>query len=153
MPTRDVTSSLAFPVLSFSAPPGLDYHAVLLPVSNSSMLAILMAFSRIPSDDSWVVTATALSSLLLSSNDVFVAIRCLVFGSVELLDSSLSFPSLTRLPLHGYFPSVSCHCSQLMSLLSSHVSFSGLNQGKLARLSTPVVLPTLLLYFRFPLFF
>ena len=135
-----------------------------LPASNSSMLAILIAFSRITSDDSWAVTATTLSSLLFSSNDVFVTILRLVFGSVELLDSSLSFPSssscdssidafviirllmfcafellnsslffldihfLTRLPLHGCFPSVSCLCSQLLSLLTLQVSFSGLTQ-------------------------
>ena len=46
-------------------------------------------------------------------------------------------PFLTRLPLHCCFPSVSCHCSQLLSLLSSHVSFSGLTQE---------VMPTLLPY-------
>ena len=78
-------------VILFS--PRVDHLAVLLPVSNSKMHAILMAFSRIPSGDSWVVTATVLSSPLLPSGDVFVAIIRLVFGSVERLDCSHSFPS------------------------------------------------------------
>ena len=77
-----------------------------------------MAFSRIPSNDSWVVTATVFSSLVFSSNDVFAAVRRrtsefisffspsssirdssvdvlvivrrLMFCAFELLDSSLS---------------------------------------------------------------
>ena len=36
------------------------------------LLAILIAFSRIPSSDSWVVTAIVLSSPLFSSDGVFV---------------------------------------------------------------------------------
>ena len=86
------------------------------------MLAILMAFSRIPSNNSKVATATVVLSHLFSSNDVFVVIRRLVFRAVELLDKSLSLPLrhpfLTRpssnfgvsasLQLHGILPSVSC---------------------------------------------
>ena len=77
--------------------PGLDHFPALLPVSHSSMLAILVALSRIPSNDSWVVTATVVSSLLFSSDDVFVEIRRLVFGAVEQTDSFLSSPSTSIL--------------------------------------------------------
>ena len=61
------------------------------------MLAILVAFSRIPSNDSWVVTSIVVLSLFLPSNDVFVVNRRPVFGAVKLLDSSLSL--LPRHPL------------------------------------------------------
>ena len=54
------------------------------------------------------------------------------------------------LQLHGCFPSVSCSCSQLLSLRSLHVFFSGLSQAGSARLSfdscgivnSPAALPT-----------
>ena len=70
---------------------------------------------------------------------------------------TLRRPFLTHLPsnfavpaylqLQRCFASVS---SQLQSLLLLHIFFSGLKQVGSARLSTPVVLPTLLLHFRLP---
>ena len=70
-PSTTHTSSLAFKVLSFAAPLGLQHLPALLLVSNSSMFAILMAFSRIPSNDSWVVTATVVSSLFVLFQQCF----------------------------------------------------------------------------------
>ena len=162
------------------------------------MLAILMAFSRIPSDDSWVVTATVLSSLLFSSNDVFVAILRLVFGAVrllnssssplsssirdssvdvfviirrlmfcalKLLDSSLSSSSTSILDslaiefccvgasATARLPSI-CELPLLAATVAACIArlFPESESGEIGRSFTPVVLPTLLLYFRFPMF-
>ena len=92
-PTSTLTTSLTFLFLSFSASSELVHLPALLLAPNSSRHAIPVAFSRIPSDDSWVVTANVFSSLLFSRNDVLVAIRRLVVDSVELLNSSPSSPS------------------------------------------------------------
>ena len=79
--------SLAFLFLSFSVHPEMDHLPALLLAQNSSSLAILMPFSRIRSNDSWVLIATVFSSLLYSADDVLVVIRGHIFGTADIQSS------------------------------------------------------------------
>ena len=79
--------SLAFLFLSFSVHPEMDHLPELLLAQNSSSLAILMAFSRIRSNDSWVPIATVFSSLMYSADDVLVVIRRHIFGTADIQNS------------------------------------------------------------------
>ena len=71
-------------------------------------------------------------------------IRLLTFCASALLNSSLS----SRLPLHGCFTCVSCHCSQLLSLLFHRTSLSrvrikiGTSFDSCGAVYSPAVFPT-----------
>ena len=108
MPTRDLTS---FPVLSFSAHPGPDHLAVLLPVSNAPMLAILLAlgwslpplsrrFCSVPMmcSSRFFAWCSVLSNFWIRPSP-FLRHPCvtLTFCAFELLNSSLSPPSTSSL--------------------------------------------------------
>ena len=94
--TRVLASSLAFSVLSFSAPPGLEHLCCCLSPTPRCLQSSRSSHESHLTTLGWSLPpfSRRFCSLLLM---FFVAILRLVFGSVELLDSSFSSPS-TSIP-------------------------------------------------------